>query len=107
MFGFIRDVPFNLLQNNVIAIEDACPTYTDNVVANATINIQYVQNPEVVADTQSFKILVYDRLYNVIAASEHPLIVNATQFTPGKFESFNITATNPNVQEASSILVTM
>ena len=107
MFGFIREVPFSLLPNNVIAIEDACPSYTDNSFSNATINIQHVQNPEVVADTQSFKILVYDRLKNVIAASEDPLIVNATQFTPGQFESFNITATNPTVQEESSILVTM
>ena len=107
MFGFIRHVPFSLLSNNVIVIEDACLDYTDNSIANATINVQYVQNPEVVADTQSFKILVYDRLKNVIAASEDPLIVNATEFTPGQFESFKITATNPTVQEESSILVTM
>ena len=61
MFGFIRSVPYTLLSNNVIEIEDACLSYADNTIANATIKIRYVQNPSLVVDTESFKVQIEDR----------------------------------------------
>ena len=51
IFGFIRNAPFSILPNNVLEITDSCVSYIDNQLGNATIKIQYVQNPNVVADT--------------------------------------------------------
>ena len=69
MFGFIRSAPYTLLENNVIEIEEACLSYADNSIANATVKIKYVQNPGLIADTQSFKIQVQDKLRRTMAVT--------------------------------------
>ena len=97
MFGFIRSVPFTLLSNNVIEIKDACLSYADNSFADATIKIMYVKNPRLVADTQSFKIQIENRAGKTVAVTQEAVIIHASQFTPGDFQSFNVLASNPTV----------
>ena len=107
MFGFIRSVPYTLLANNVVKIYDACLSYADNSFADATIKIKYLQNPAVVTDTQSFEIQITDKDERTVALTQEAIILTASQFTPGEFQDFNVIASNPTVQEASSLTVSL
>ena len=85
MFGFIRELPFKVGSGNLIEIEDACLSYTENYI-EAKIKISNVVNPSSVRDTSSFIIKVMDKDKMVLAETEAgQFFVPSTEFAPADF----------------------
>lgn len=106
MFGSLRSLPFTFSDgNSQITIRDACPTHGILNDAVGILKLKYLENPDTVRSTESFRVDLLDKDGNLLAASAQGIMLSG--FETGSFQSITISGTNTTANELNDLLVTV
>ena len=106
MFGFMRSLPFYVRAKNLVEIKDACLNYVQSDV-RGKIRISYVVNPSTIRETEPFFLHVLDQKGNMLASTEGSIKIASSSFAPANLPVLDFLASNPIVQEPSSLRMTL